>query len=359
MRWVYSRIQHPDHCRRASCRAARRIERGAAVRDHQLVHAIVNPAAGNGASGRSWPAVEQQLQAAGLTTRTYRTTARGDATTFARQIASETTTDATLIAVGGDGTVNEVVNGLMQARDAAVADGTLALMPNVRLATIPSGTGKDFARAVQTRTATAAIEAIQHGDTVRIDIGRARSVDAVSGAADSRYFAVFADGGLGAQAADRINRSSKALGAYATYAIGAVHAVSAFKPWEVAVDVDGVPLFGGRVAMVVCANTRTFAGGMLIAPQASLNDGLLDILIVKDVTRRTLLTSLMPRVYRGKHIGHPSVIWVRGSSVRVHCTAGMGGGVDGEVMGGTPLEIDVVPRVLDVVCASGALATHG
>lgn len=320
------------------------------------VHAIVNPAAGNGASGRAWPRVAAQLATAGFPAVAHLTTARGDATWIARDIAAKASESeyTTIIAVGGDGTINEVVNGIVQSLgvDAhGLNDG-----PRVRLATIPSGTGKDFARAVQTRTPEATIAALREGDTVRIDLGRAASLDATTGRVDERYFAVFADCGLGAQAAERINRSTKALGAYATYAIGAVRAVAAFKPWEVHVEVDGVPLYGGRSAMIVCANTRTFAGGMLVAPQASLCDGQLDVFIVKDVNRRTLLTSLLPRVYRGKHVGHEDVIWVRGREVLVQSGESIGVGVDGEVAGGAPLDVSIVPSALEVLCARGALA---
>jgi diacylglycerol kinase (ATP) len=304
-----------------------------------LLHAIVNPAAGSGRAGKRWPGYSRSLVAAGFTIQAHVTTGPGDATVMARQLAEQGA--ETILCVGGDGTTNEVVNGLI-AED-------LPVNPHTRLAVIPCGTGKDFARTLGTRTVQATIQALHAGSSALVDVGRIQYLDSRTGHLETRYFANVADTGIGAATAARINASSKALGGLVSYLKGAVHSIVVYQPWDVTVEVDGALLYSGDAGMVVFANGRYFAGGMLVAPDASLCDGQLDMFVLE----------LLPRVYRGKHIGRPGVRHVRGASATVRSSAAMLVEMDGEQTGVAPITVSVARQALRVVGASDAFARAG
>ncbi len=313
------------------------------------LHVIVNPAAGGGRAGRRWPTYAAEIARHGYDVKPSFTTGPGDATTSARQLAVEGA--RTIVCVGGDGTANEIINGLI--------DADQPVNPDTRLALIPCGTGKDLGRTLGTRDIRSMLQAVADDSTALIDVGKASFQDEVTGETMCRYFANVADAGIGADTAAQINRSSKALGGFVSYLTGAVRSIVSFAPWDVEVDVDGTLLHRGRAGMIVFANARYFAGGMNVAPNASLCDGLLDIFVLEDVGKRRLLTSLLPRVYRGRHVGQPGVIHLKGAHATVRCAAGMRVELDGEQLGLTPLTIGVVPRSFRVVGKREALAAAG
>lgn len=306
---------------------------------------IINPAAGNGSAGRNWPGYARALTEQGYAFHVHETTGPGDATTFARTLAEQGAT--TIVCVGGDGTVNEVVNGLI------VDDRQFD--PNVRLAIISSGTGRDLVRSLGTRDLESSLQALSIGDTTWIDVGRVQYLDAHTGHLNTRYFVNVADAGIGAAVAERINVTSKRLGGLVTYLRAAVRTIIGYKPWQVECDVDGEQVYEGAAGMVVFANGRYFAGGMLVAPNASLCDGLIDVFILQGVGKRTLLTSLLPRVYRGRHVGQPGVTHLTARSATVRSLSSMLVEVDGEQIGQAPLSVTTIPRVLRVVCLSSSL----
>jgi len=316
---------------------------------HNTLHVIVNPTAANRRAGKRWPEINNALAAHGFETLAHFTTRPGEATEIARRLAEDGA--GTVVCVGGDGTTNEVVNGLI--RDDRPVN------PTTRLALIPAGTGKDLCRALGVDSIEKALRAIDTGVTATIDIGRISYIDQRTGEPAVRYFANCADGGLGAEAAAKINASSKALGSTVTYLSGAVRAIAGFSFRDATFVVDGEELFSGRSGMAVFANSPTFAGGMRIAPDASLCDGLLDIFVLEDVGKRALLFSLLPRVYRGRHVGRPGVLHVTGAHATVTSPVEMLVEVDGEQVGRAPIEVQVLPGMLRVIGHDDALARAG
>ncbi|MGH9173473.1 MAG: diacylglycerol/lipid kinase family protein, partial [Vicinamibacterales bacterium] len=265
---------------------------------------------------------------------------------LARQFARDGA--RTILCVGGDGTANEVVNGLIA--------GEGPINPNTRLALLPCGTGKDLARTLGTRDLASMLRALADGSVAMLDVGRAQYVDGRTGQLATRHFANIADAGIGAATAARINASSKRFGGLASYLTGAVRSIAAYQPWQAIVEVDGETVHDGPVGMIVFANGRYFAGGMRVAPEASPRDGRLDIFILADVGKRALLTSLLPRVYLGRHIGRPGVAWRRGVHATVRSSETLLLELDGEQVGQTPVTVDILPRVLPVIANSDALA---
>lgn len=312
------------------------------------LHVIVNPASGNGRGRKRWPKIADSLREHGFNYEVVFTTGPDDATRIAREMA--TGGAHTIVAVGGDGTVNEIINGML--RD------DLPVNAETRLVVIPCGTGKDLGRTLGTGAPEAAASALRANSTTLMDIGRIR-FQGLNEQTSTRYFANVADMGLGAEVANRINCSSKALGGLVTYLVAAVRTIVKFQPQAISVDIGEDRVYNAPANMVVLANGQFFAGGMRVAPTASICDGLLEMYILADVGKRALLTSLLPRVYRGKHVGQHGVLHIRAGSARIECPTGMLMEMDGEQIGRSPIDVDVLPQILPVVVHPSALRGAG
>jgi YegS/Rv2252/BmrU family lipid kinase len=236
-----------------------------------------------------------------------------------------------VVAVGGDGTVNEVVNGLVET------DGA-------ELAVIPRGTGWDFVRTYGIpRRLEDAVAVALHGQVRTIDLGRAgyRGRD---GGAGGCYFANIASAGMSGAIARRANETSKALGGKISYLWATLAVFSRWRSDEVQVTVDGERR-SGRMHDVVVANGRYFGGGMMICPEAVPDDGVFDVLLIGDLTKRDLLVTL-PKTYRGRHLPHPKAEVLRGAVVELEPADPLLVELDGEQPGTTPARFEVVPRAL-------------
>ncbi len=234
------------------------------------------------------------------------------------------------MAVGGDGTVNEVVNGIAGLE--------------VELAVIPRGTGWDFVRTYGiSRRLEAAVEVALHGRTRGIDVGKAhyRGWD---GRERESLFANIASAGMSGAIAKRANETSKALGGKASYVWATLAVFSRWRNDEVRVTVDGQQR-AGRMHDVVVANGSYFGGGMKICPEAEPDDGLFDVLLIGDLTKRDLLLTL-PKTYRGTHLPHPKAELLRGARVAIEAPEPLPVELDGEQPGTTPVRFEVVSRAL-------------
>jgi diacylglycerol kinase (ATP) len=290
---------------------------------------LVNPASENGATGRRWPQIAHEAAQRGLFGNALLSERPGHLSELAQAAVDDGA--ELLVVVGGDGTLNEVVNGIAE-RD-------------VELAVIPRGTGWDFVRTYGIpRRIDRAVDVALHGKTVEIDLGRA-TYRAWSGADDTRWFANVASVGMSGAVAKRANETTKALGGKVSYFWSVLAVFARWQVGEVRVSVDDVDR-AGRMHDVVVANGRYFGGGMMIVPDASSGDGLLDVLLIGDLTKRDLMFTL-PKTYRGKHLPHPKAELLRGRVVTVDSTASpLPVELDGEQPGTTPVRIEIVPRAL-------------
>ena len=306
-----------------------------------MLHIIVNPESGNGAAGKAWYGFATEVSLRGYSFEVRFTEKRGDAMHFAREYAAREV--ETVVAMGGDGTVNEVINGLM-------CDGA-PHSPRTRLAIASSGTGKDLVRSLGTRSFHQMLDALDANQVEEIDLALLTYIDSDSGAEASRYFVNVADMGLGADVARRIESSSsgKALGGMVSYLVQAVKTIRVFKGKEIHLTLDGETAFEGTAQMVVFCNGAFFAGGMRIAPFASLRDGLLDVFVLEEVSRRKLLTSLLPRVYLGRHVNQDGVHHFRAGEAAIETPEPIMVELDGELPGTSPVTASVVPGVLKVI----------
>ncbi len=232
--------------------------------------------------------------------------------------------------VGGDGTVNEVVNGIAGREE-------------VELAVIPRGTGWDFGRTYGIpRRLEDAVEVALRGRTRVIDLGRARYRR--DGSDGESLFANIASAGMSGAIAKRSNESSKALGGKASYLWATLAVFSRWRSDEMRVTVGGEKR-GGRMHDVIVANGRYFGGGMKICPEAEPDDGLFDVLLIGDLAKRDLLLTL-PKTYRGKHLPHPKAELLRGAVVELETPEPLPVELDGEQPGTTPARFEVVPQAL-------------
>jgi YegS/Rv2252/BmrU family lipid kinase len=290
---------------------------------------LVNPASANGSTGRRWPVLARQAADLGL---------RGDALLsehpghLAELAAEAVRAGATpLVVVGGDGSVHEVVNGVLRAGGS-----------DVELAMLSRGTGTDFARSLGLPR--------KFDEAVRVALdGRARTIDAgrASFHHGEAWFANFAGAGISGAIARDANSSSKALGGRASFMLSTVKVFARWKSAAVEAVVDAETR-AGQMFEIVAMNGPYAAGGMRIAPEASLDDGLLDCVLFGDVTKLDFVTTF-PKIYSGRHLGHPKIELVRASTVSVGSDPPLPVVLDGEQPGTTPARFEIVPRALRVL----------
>jgi diacylglycerol kinase (ATP) len=290
---------------------------------------LVNPASAGGSTGRRWPELAHRAASLGLAGDALISEAPG----HLAELAADAVRDGArrLVVVGGDGSVNEVVNGVAEA-DA------------VELAVLPRGTGWDFARSLGIpRDLDRAVDVALHGDLREIDLGLA-SFRTWAGADGRSWFANVASAGISGAIAKRANESSKALGGKISYYWATLSVYAGWQTGELRVSVDD-EIRGGKMIDALVANGRYLAGGMKLLPEAEPDDGLFDVLLIGDVTTRDLLFTL-PKSYRGKHLPHPRLEVLRGRIVTVDADEPLPVELDGEQPGTTPARFEIVPRAL-------------
>ena len=294
---------------------------------------VVNPASANGSTGKRWPEIRKRAAAVGLDGEARISGGPGDISALTRNAVADGAD--LIVAVGGDGTVNEAVNGLLRTGP-----------DRVELAVLPGGTGDDFARTFHIPgDLDRALEIAASGVARAIDCGRARFVG-WDGVEEERYFANFAGAGISGAIARRGAVTSRRLGARLAYFWATVAVFARWKSAEMRVQVDAQRR-EGRMYEVLAANGAYAAGGMWVAPQAAPDDGLLDVVLIGDVTKAEFVATF-PKIYRGTHVGHPKVEILRGAAVKVEADSPLPVVLDGEQPGTTPVTFGIAPGALRV-----------
>jgi diacylglycerol kinase (ATP) len=220
----------------------------------------------------------------------------------------------------------------------------IAGLDEVELAIIARGTGWDFVRTFDIpRRLEDAVSTALSGDIREVDLGRA-SFRTWAGAEDDAYFANVGSAGISGAIARRANDSSKALGGKLSYYWATLAVFFGWQTDAVRVSVDD-EVREGRMIDVVVANGRYIGGGMMLCPEAEADDGVFDVLLIGDVTKRDLLF-VLPKTYKGKHLPHPRLEVLRGRIVTVDADQPLPIELDGEQPGTTPVRFEVVPRAL-------------
>ncbi|MFK7896890.1 MAG: diacylglycerol kinase family protein [Myxococcota bacterium] len=305
---------------------------------------ILNPASAAGATGRRQGALIAEIEACLGSVEVECTKQPGDGTRIAHAAALRGV--ERILVGGGDGTLNEVVTGLMEA-----ADRERLELPRVGL--LPLGSGWDFARSLGLpRDLAGALSLVQRGKTRAVDLGRVTFTD-TGGAARSRYFANEASAGLSGVTVQRVGDLSKRVGPRIGFILGAVGAILSHRPLDASVEIDGLSVHEGALSMIVAANGCYFGAGMKVAPSASVDDGKLEVVVVRGLSLPRLLLNL-PRLALGRHAGHPSVSFHSARSVSVMPKEiGAPIDLDGESVGTLPMYAEILPKALRVFAEDG------
>jgi diacylglycerol kinase (ATP) len=287
---------------------------------------ILNPAAGRGQGARRKAELELALdQASEDQTGDWRiveTSAPGQGSKLAAAAAAG---GATIVAAaGGDGTYGEVLNGII---------GTGA-----KLGIIPLGTGNDFSRNLGIGTdIELAVQTILHGIAKPVDVGTV----------NGRRFINVAGCGFDAVVADRVNRGFRHLHGSAAYVAAILQCLLQFKPAMFHIVADDRAI-DTQAMLCTIANSRSYGGGMLIAPDARIDDGLFDLCILAKAGRIEFLRAF-PRVFKGTHTTHPKVTMLQARTVLIESDPPMPVLVDGEVIGKTPAKFTIEPSAIQVM----------
>lgn len=290
------------------------------------VRLIVNPSAAGGRTSRALPAVQSRLSDLGLAHQVTLT----DNLDHARELARDAAAAGVMaVGFGGDGLIGAVA-GALQA-----TEGVLGVLPG--------GRGNDFARALRIPLDPAAACAVlAHGEVRPLDLGRVGEAT----------FIGIASCGFDSDA-NRIANASRIVRGNLVYAYGALRALAGWSPATFEVEFDDGERRHVRGYSVAAANSSAYGGGMLLAPEASLRDGLLDVVTIAHVPKLRFLR-LLPTVFRGAHVREANVEVHRARRVRISADRPFVVYADGDPIGELPVEIEAVPAAVRVMVPAGS-----
>ncbi len=285
---------------------------------------IVNPVAGGGRPARALPQVQAELRALGLEQRFEYTKSLAHACELAVQAAAA---GEVAVAFGGDGLIGAVAGALKHT------DGVVGVLPG--------GRGNDLCRVLGIpRGPVAACSVLASGTVRSVDLGEAAN----------RTFAGIASCGFDS-VVNRIANETTVVRGSPVYAYALLRALPGWRAAEFSVTVDGGEARRFTGYSVAAANSRQFGGGMRLAPNASLTDGLLDVVIIEDM-RKLRYLRLAPTVFSGRHLRYPEVSVIRGREVSIEATEPFTLYADGEAIAELPVTVRVLPAAVRVIVPS-------
>ena len=295
---------------------------------------IVNPVAGAGRTAKKWPYIKSLLENIGLRFEHDLTEAPGHAIELAKSAAKKGY--ELVVTVGGDGTINEVVNGLYDSGN--IADVTLGI--------ISTGTGRDYIRTIGIPwTYQEACQCLMNPRKFTVDVGVIEYMK--DGQMVKRLFVNFAGLGFDAEVVRTTTQKFKALGNTASYLTGLLSTLLFYRNKNISLTVDGSTT-ERKICTVLMSNGKYGGGGMFAAPDADPTDGLLDVLIIGDLSKPDLLWSL-PRLYKGTHLTHPKVTVERAREIEIKSAEPVSLQADGELLGGLPARFYILPAALNII----------
>lgn len=264
----------------------------------------------------------------------YFTEYKGHAIELAMQAAQQ---GGYVIAAGGDGTMNEVVNGVMQANNKEVITGLL-----------PCGTGNDFAKTIGVKNSLDELkQLIKKGSVKKIDVGYIKFKD-TTGADASRYFINIADVGIGGHIAQRLASYSKWMGAFLTFQRAIVSGFLSYNHQPISARADTFT-YKGKILSYIIANGKYFGAGLGIAPDAKPDDGKFAIVLGAEVSLWDYLLNL-GKVRQCKKIDHPQMNYHSGCEIFIDSIEKLPIDMDGEFAGYTPMQVTMLPAAIHLLC---------
>ena len=308
---------------------------------------IINPSAAKARS--TWPIIQKQLDLAGVDYEAYETTAPADATKKTR--AALQSGVESVVVVGGDGSLSEAAEGFFQFND-DVDIPPAPINPSATLAILPAGTGDDFARGLRRKRASLQewIETLSSHNAQTIDVlyGRCNGYERPFICLNASTM------GIGGETAGRVAAQGKFMRNFSgefRFVFAAVGALAAWRERRVRVSVDGRIVVDGPMNLAGVANGLYAGGGMMLSPDARVDDGKLDVITASGLTRTNVVTELS-RIHTGGHVKNPKVTITQGTVVTIETLLAQDAmplEADGNVRGVTPVRFEVMPGALRFV----------
>ncbi len=289
---------------------------------------IANPISGRGRALKILPQLLDSLRDSGINSSVEWTTGAGQAEAIASRVVGNGS--HSIIACGGDGTIHEIVNGIMKSKQ----------NHSVNFGIIPLGRCNDFASTFQIpKNPPEIIRYLLRKKTRMVDLGRV----------NDRFFTTVATLGFDSEVNQFVSSRSSPLFKRGTLAYVYGIFASLFRYQDVWVSLKGdFGEFNGKIFLAATANTPTYAGRMKVAPTALVDDGYLDICLVNSVSRLQVLR-MLPKVFSGGHTSHPAVSMLRVSQLEIEANENLLICADGEPITKTPATIEIVPGALQVL----------
>jgi diacylglycerol kinase (ATP) len=285
---------------------------------------VLNPVAGSVGNVGEWAEKVRRIKNSEVRV----TTKQGDAENFSRE-AVDSGCDL-IVAAGGDGTLNAVINGIGER------------IPDISVGLIPLGTGNDFARSLNLpKDIDASIELIERRQTKQIDAVRVTS-DC------TRYFVNVSGGGFSGIVDEKLTPEMKTTWGPLAYLRGAAEALPELCAYRTEMLLDDLEQMAMNLYNVIVANGRYVAGGIPIAREAVIDDGLLDIILIPE-RPAAQIALLMGQILMGEHLTNEALVFRRAAKLAVNSHPGMWFNVDGELVGNEPAVFEVMPRALRFV----------
>ncbi len=286
---------------------------------------IVNPVAGKGNGDKIIPLIEEVMKEYHCTYEIRKTEKVGEG----KRIAEEArhTDFSTIVSVGGDGTLHEVINGMVGSKQ--------------KLGIIPAGTGNDFARTLNLpRDIRESIESLVKGNSMMIDLGKI----------NKEYFINISSIGLDALIADETNRIKKYFSSTYSYVIGTIKSLINFKSFKTKLVIDDA-IYEEEIMLAAVCNGSYYGGGMKISPKSSFSDGEFDICIVRKMPKLKLLF-LLPTIFKGNHVKFKEVKFYKGKNIEFLMENGKKKekiNADGEILDLYPIQFEMINNAIEVV----------
>lgn len=302
------------------------------------IYFIVNPHSANGFTGKWWPTVLPCLDKANIQYDWSFTTGPNTAHLIAAEAVEKGC--RTIIAVGGDGTAYEVLNGIIE--------NDRLKYPDIVLGVWAQGTGCDLGRSLNLpRDVDNFINLLSKGKVIKVDAGKCCFLSH-DGKKIVRYFLNVAEAGLGGETAARVNRTTKVFGGFFSFLWGALVSAVLFKSRYMKIILDDTDVIEGKYTLVACGNGRYFGGGMEICPGAIMDDGYFDVTALQETSKIELFLNL-PKVYQGTHLTHPKIWHRRVKKIVIQADQETLVNLDGEQPGVVEAELQVLPGAVKLL----------
>ncbi|MGB7605380.1 MAG: diacylglycerol kinase family protein [Lutisporaceae bacterium] len=299
---------------------------------------VVNPVSAGKKTVKEWPSFEKQFKEKGLKFDWAFTDYPEHATSITREVLKSGYD--LVVSVGGDGTLNEVLNGFFEMNN--------PINPKARLAVFSRGTGSDFIKSLGIKKGFGDFYSVlQRNNVQKFDVGRATFCKE-SGEEVNKLFLNIADVGLGAETTRLVNKTKKHLKGFFAFLVGAMLTIFKYQNKSITIEIDGQQVKSGTMNSVIIANAKYFGGGMYISPKSKADDGILDIIVIGDLSKLELIRNFH-LIYKGKHLTHPKITTYQGKQIKVISEPVGLLELDGEQLGTAPAYFEIIPQAINLL----------